>query len=118
MNMANNKPWLKKNEERTIEVMGAKVTLKKMSFGDSRKAINDSMNIDMNTGKAKVDASLVGVLRALYQIQDWELTDENDNKLPITLDTLDNILDEEFVGELVQKITAQDNNQVDPNEKK
>jgi hypothetical protein len=113
-----NKPWLKKNDEKIIEVMGAKVTLKKMSFGDSRQAISKAMKIDMNTKKADVDASLVGVLRALAQIKDWELTDENEEKLPITLDTLDNILDEEFVGELIQKINEQDENQVNETEKK
>ena len=113
-----NKPWLKKNDEKTIEVMGTKVTLKRMSFGESRQAISKAMKVNMVTQKAEVDASLVGVLRALAQIKDWELTDENDNKLPITLDTLDNVLDEDFVGELIQKINEQDDNTPTETEKK
>lgn len=113
-----NKPWLKKNDEKTIEVMGAKVILKRMSFGESRQAISKAMKVNMVTQKAEVDASLVGVLRALAQIKDWELTDENDNKLPITLDTLDNVLDEDFVGELIQKINEQDDNTPTETEKK
>lgn len=112
------KAWLKKNTEKTIEVMGAKIHLKTMSFGESREAIKQAMKIDVNTKKADVDASLVGVLRALYQIKDWELTDENDNKLPITLDTLDNVLDEEFVGELIDKITNLGDSGVTEPEKK
>jgi hypothetical protein len=113
-----NKPWLKKNDEKTIEVMGAKITLKRMTFGESRKAIKEAMKVNMVTKQAEVDASLVGVLRALAQIKDWELTDENDQKLPITLDTLDNLLDEGFVGELIQKISEQDDNSVTETEKK
>lgn len=113
-----NKPWLKKNDEKVIEVMGAKITLKKMSFGESRKAIAQAMKVNMVTQKAEVDASLVGVLRALAQIKDWELTDENDNKLPITLDTLDNVLDESFVGELIKAINEKDENSPTETEKK
>jgi P2-related tail formation protein len=116
--MANNKPWLKKNDEKVIEVMGAKITLKKMTFGESRKAIKEAMKINMVTKQTEVDPSLLGVLRALAQIKDWELTDENDNKLPITLDTLDNLLDENFVAELIQKINEQDQNSVSDAEKK
>jgi hypothetical protein len=115
-----NKPWLMKKEEegKFVEVMGAKVYLKNMNFGDSRKIIKQAMTIDPKTKKADVDASLVGVLRSLYQIKDWELTDENDEKLPITLDTLDNVLSEEFVGELMEKIQEQDSSQVNEAEKK
>lgn len=113
-----NKPWLKKTNEREIEVMGAKISLKPLAFGDSRKAISQAMKIDMATQKTEVDASLVGILRALAQIKDWDLTDEDDNKLPITLDTLDNLLDEEFVGELIQKISEVSDSSPSDKEKK
>lgn len=113
-----NKPWLKKNDKKEIKVMGVKIYLKTMSFGESRKAVSQAMTLDMDTQKANVDASLVGVLRAIAQIEDWELTDENDNKLPITLETFDNVLDEEFVGALIDKITKQDKNHVTKAEKK
>jgi hypothetical protein len=113
-----NKPWLKKNTEEVIDVMGAKITLKKMSFGESRKAISQGMTFDMETGKPTVDPSLVGVMRAISQIKDWELTDEQDNKLPITLDTFDNVLDEEFAGAVVDAITKRDAGNVTDKEKK
>lgn len=113
-----NKPWLKKNDKKEITVMGAKIQLKTMSFGDSRKAVSQAMTLDMDSQKANVDASLVGVLRAIAQIEDWDLTDENDNKLPVTLETFDNVLDEEFVGALIEEITKQDKNHVTKSEKK
>jgi hypothetical protein len=112
-----NKPWLKKNDEKVIEVMGAKITLKKLTFGESRKAVKEAMKFNPITQKAEVDPSLIGVLRALYQIKDWDLTDENDNKLPITLETLDS-LHEDFVAQLIQKISEQDDNGVTEEEKK
>jgi maltodextrin utilization protein YvdJ len=113
-----NKPWLKKNDERTIEVMGCKIVLKKMTFGESRKAISGAMNMNVMTGKATVDASLAGVLRTIAQIKDWDLTDENDEKLPITLATFDNLLDEDFVGEVIKKVSDQDDNNVTAKGKK
>lgn len=112
------KPWLKKTDEKVIEVMGAKVTLKPMTWGESRKAVSQSMKVDVKTGEPDVDASLIGVLRALAQIKDWELTDENDKKLPVTLDTLDNELNEEFVSELISEINEQDDNHMNDDEKK
>ena len=114
------KAYLRKkdNGEKFVTVMGEKITLKNMSFGDSRKAINEAMVVDMMTQKASVDATLLGVLRALGQIKDWSLEDENGEKLPITLETIDNELSEEFVGELIQKITEQDANAVTEQEKK
>lgn len=112
------KPWLKKNNEKVIEVMGAKIWLKPLTFGEARKAIKEATRINMVTRQAEVDPSLLAVLRALYQIKDWELTDEEGNKLPITLETIDNVLDEHFVSEMIQKITELDNNGVTEDEKK
>lgn len=112
------KPWLKKNDEKTIEVMGAKITLKPLTFGASREAISKAMKINLETQKPEVDATLVGILRAIAQIKDWELTDEEGNKLPITLETFDNLLDENFVGELIKAIGEQDDNSVTEAEKK
>ncbi|AYP68724.1 hypothetical protein BpsS36_00018 [Bacillus phage vB_BpsS-36] len=99
-----NKPWLKKKDERVINVMGAEITLKKISFGDSRNAIQQAFQVDPFTKKSTVDATLLGVLRALYQIKDWNLTDEEGNKLPITLDTFDNLLDEDFVSQIIKEV--------------
>lgn len=112
-----NKPWLKKNDEKVIEVMGAKITLKKLSFGESRKVVKEATKFNPFANKAEVDPSLLAVLRALYQIKDWDLTDENDNKLPITLETIDN-LNEDFVAQLLQKINEHDDNGVTEEEKK
>lgn len=113
-----NKPWLKKDTHETIEVMGTKITLKPLKYGKSREAMSLSVHVDPMTGKASMDTALLATLRALHQIGDWELTDDNDEKLPISLETLDNVLAEEFVEELVTKINSKGLSEVTEAEKK
>lgn len=116
--MTNAKPWLKKVEaNKEIEVMGAKVKLKKLSFGESRKSIEPAMRFNPITKSQEIDQALAGMLRTVAMIESWELTDENEKELPITIDTLDT-LDEEFVAELIQKVNEQDDNGVTEAEKK
>lgn len=116
--MTNTKPWLKKKGSKVIEVMGAKVTLKPISFGDSRNAVAQCIDIDPMTKKTKVDATLLGVLRTIAQIEDWELTDDNGNKLPVTLETFDESLDENFASEIVRKVQEASDQGVTEAEKK
>jgi len=116
--MAQNKPWLKKKDEnKVIEVMGAKITVKSLTFGDSRKAIQGAIKQNPVTKQVEVDQTLASVLRSIAMIADWELTDENDNKLPIDFNTIES-LDETFVSELIQKLNEVDNNEVTAEEKK
>jgi hypothetical protein len=113
-----NKPWLKKqNDEKVIEVMGAKITVKKLTFGESRKAIQGAIKYNPMSKQQEVDQTLASVLRSVAMIKDWELTDENDEKLPIDFNTFE-MLDEEFAGELIQKLNAEDDNEVTAEEKK
>jgi hypothetical protein len=113
-----NKPWLKKkNNEKVIDVMGAKVTVKKLTFGESRKAIQGAIKFNPVTKQNEIDQTLASVLRSVAMIKDWELTDENDEKLPIDFNTIES-LDEEFVGELIKKLNAEDDNEVTAEEKK
>lgn len=112
------KPWLKKNNERVVDVEGCKITLKPISFGDSRSAVKEAFQIDPLTNKSSIDATLLGVLRAIAQIKDWDLTDENDQKLPVTLETFDNILDEEFAGKIIKEVSGAQPQGVNAQEKK
>lgn len=98
------KPWLKKERSEVIEVMGAKITLKALSYGKAREAVALAMKLDMNNGNVDMNATLLAALRALYQIDSWDLTDENDKPLPISLKTLDEQLDPDFVNELIKVI--------------
>lgn len=100
------KPYLIKKELKDIEVQGVKITLKKLKYGKSREAMTIALKVDPVKGTAVMDSGLLATLRALYQIADWELTDENDEKLPIELNTLDNLLDEDFVQEMIQEINT------------
>lgn len=116
------KPWLVKKEtdDLFIEVMGAKVYLKPLKYGKSREALNLALTIDTTTGKASMDSGLLATLRALYQIKDWELTNEEDEILPISLKTLDEELGEDFVEELITKVNdkTKDSSEVTEQEKK
>lgn len=115
------KPWLVKKEEQDnfIEVMGAKIHLKPLKYGKSREALNCALKLDTQTGKAEMDSGLLATLRALYQIKSWDLTDEEDKALEISLKTLDE-LDEGFVEELITKINdnGKATNEVSQEEKK
>ena len=116
--MTKQKPWLKNKNTKEIEVEGCKLTVKPISFGASRDAVSQAIDIDPMTRKTKVDATLLGVLRALAQIQDWDLTDEEDKKLPITLATFDEILDEEFAGKIVKAVQDAQDEELTEEEKK
>ncbi|TWJ39646.1 hypothetical protein CHCC5027_3559 [Bacillus paralicheniformis] len=98
------KPWLKKHDEKVIEVQGAKVTVKKISFKDSRNAIKAAVKVNPQTKETEADAMLLSLLRVLAMVKDWELTDENGDKLPITMHTFDHLLDEDFASELIAAV--------------
>jgi hypothetical protein len=115
--MAQHKPWLKKNNKNEIDVMGAKVQVKKLSFGESRKAIQGAVRYNPVSKQNEVDQTLAGVLRSIAMIEDWDLTDENEEKLPVDFNTFE-MLDEEFASELMQKLNAEDDNEVSEEEKK
>ena len=112
------KPWLKKTDENEIEVLGSKIVLKKISFGASRSAVNASVKIDPKTQKTDVDATLLSVLRTIGQIKDWDLTDENDEKLPINLNTFDEVLDEEYASKIIEAVQKHTEPGVTEKEKK
>ena len=96
------KSYLKKNDSTTIEVFGEKIKIKKTGFAETRKALGIATKVVGN--KTEVDASLVGVLRVIYAIESWDLVDENGKPLPIDIKTFDEVLDEEFVGEIMQEV--------------
>lgn len=113
-----NKPWLKKKDnKKEIEVMGAKITVKKLTFGESRKAIQGAIKFNPRTKQNEIDQTLAGVMRSIAMIEDWELTDEDNNKLPIDFNTFEEF-DEEFASELMQALTNADDNEVTEAEKK
>lgn len=103
------KGYLKKKDTKEIIVEGQKLTVKRLSFGESRAALKEAGELQTDAkGNVKgmnIDYTLLGILRSIKAIEDWDLTDENDNKLPITLKTFDEILDEEFVGSIIKEVS-------------
>lgn len=113
-----NKPWLKQvTANKEIEVMGAKIQVKKLTFGESRKAIQGAFKQVGLNKQPELDQTLASILRSIKMIESWDLTDEHGQELAISIDTID-FLDEEFVGELIQALNAEDENEVTPEEKK
>lgn len=118
-NDMSNKPWLKKkSEDKEVQVMGVTLKVRKLSFGESREIVSQATTIDYKKQTSSVDPTLLGVLRAIAMIKEWDLTDENENVLPISLATFDNELDEEFVGALIEAVLVEDENHVTEAEKK
>lgn len=97
------------------------MTIAKPSFGENRQIINKAMVLNMETKQPEIDASLLGVLRALSILKSWDLTDEKGKMLPINLNTFDNILDPDFASMLIDelsKIEENGFNQLSEDEKK
>ncbi|PEM30158.1 hypothetical protein [Bacillus wiedmannii] len=110
-------PWLNKQETKTIPVEGVRVTYKTLSFGEQRKAQSEALVVGPN-GKPKLDFGLIGVLQTVAAIVEWDFTDEDGNKLPISLHTFDEVLDPEFGGKIIQAVSEQVTTDVDIEKKK
>lgn len=99
--------YLRKKDVHEIEVMGQKIKLLPLSYG-KRKAIQTGfMKMNPRTLTMEVDnANLFKMDDALHlaKIQDWDLIDEESNKLPITMETIEEVLDPEFVEALMKAI--------------
>ena len=110
-------PWLNKQETKTIEVEGVRVTYKTLSFGEQRKAQSEALVVGQD-GKPKIDFGLIGVLQTVSAIVDWDFTNEDSSKLPISLHTFDEILDPEFGGKIIAAVSEQVTTDVGTEKKK
>lgn len=111
------KPWLQGSKIEFVEVEGVKVWYKSLSFGEQRAITKETVQID-SKGLPQVDVSLVTVLQTVKAITDWEFTDENENKLPISLHTFDEVLSPEFGGMIIKAVSDKVNTQIPSNEEK
>ncbi|MGG5739676.1 hypothetical protein [Bacillus cereus group sp. IBL03679] len=116
--MTNSKPWLRKKEEELVTLHGVKIHYKKLSYGESRKIAEQATTFDKMGRPIKNDVSLAMTLQVVHSITDWELTNDVGEKLPIMLDTFDNELDPDFVGEIIQAVHTKIDNGVTEKEKK
>lgn len=96
--------YLRKELSKEVEILGHKMVIAKPSFGENRKIINQSMTLNMETKQPEIDASLLGVLRAMSILKSWDLKDENGKMLPISLETFDEVLDPDFASMLVDEL--------------
>jgi len=110
-------PWLNKEVIKTVDVEGMRITFKNLSYGDSRRIQNECVSVG-DDKQPKVDIGLMGTLQAVHSIVDWDLTDEEENKLPITLDTFDNLLDANFGEKIIEAVLGKIDEKVDTKKKK
>lgn len=98
-------PWLQDNSLKTTEVNGVRITYKNLAFGEDRRIQNEAIKYDKETGKPSgVDVTLMGVATAVAKIIDWELTDKEGEKLPISVETFDNVLDPEWATDIISAV--------------
>ena len=103
--MAKQFPWLQDNTLKTADVNGVRITYKNLLFGDDRRIQNEAIKYDPKTGKPSgVDVTLMGVAQAVARIVDWELTDREGNKLPISVETFDNELAGEWATDIIDAV--------------
>lgn len=111
-------PWLNKEELFTKDVRGVRITFKKLSFGKQRKLQGEVTKVDSKSGKVDIDASLMMAKMTVDAIVDWDFTDEEENKLPISIHTLDEVLDPEYSAEVVKVVTDKISGDVSDKKKK
>lgn len=109
-------PWLNKQVMKTVDVEGMRITYKNLGYGDSRRIQNECVTIGEDK-KPKIDIGLMGTLQAVNSIVDWDLTNEEGSKLPISLETFDNLLDATFGEKIVEAVLGKIDAKV-PTEKK
>jgi len=100
-------PWLQSQETKTKQVNGVRITYKELSYGDERKIQSECVSIGDN-GKPQIDMGLMGTSRVVASLIDWDLTDENGVKLPIELNTFDNILNNQWATDIVEAVLGEE----------
>ncbi|AVO23028.1 hypothetical protein [Bacillus phage Anath] len=102
--MTNKMPWLREEKSDFVTLYGVKIHYKKLSYGEQRKIADKATITDKLGRPVKQDVTLAMTLQVVNSITEWELTDREGKVLPISVDTFDNVLDADFVGEIIEVI--------------
>lgn len=109
--------WLNKEVIKTVTVEGARITYKTLSFGAQRRVQGACVTVN-EKGEPKADFTLMGVMQTVEAIMDWDVTDEEGNKLPISVETFDELLNPDFATEIIAVVSEQVTSKVDVEKKK
>lgn len=96
--------YLFKRKIRTIELHGEKFEIQNLSYGERDEITRLTQKIDPLSGTMNFDFKRYANLLNLKAIKSWTLVDEAGQPLEISENTIDNLLDPDFVDELFQKI--------------
>lgn len=113
--------YLRKVEIKEIEVMGQKIKLAPLSYGQRKTIQTGFMKMNPKTFVMEVDnENLFKMDDTLHlaKIKDWDLLDENSNKLPINMHTVEELLDPDFVKALFEAISKELPEMLSDDEKK
>lgn len=110
--------YLIKKSTQEITVMGRKIQVKNLSHGEKGSAMSIAMKIDPMSRTSSIDAMLLVTAQTAASIVDWDLVGEDGKKLPISVETLNNVLSPQFVEELIEAVQEKTQSGITESEKK
>ncbi len=96
--------YLFKRKLRTVELHGETFEVQNLSFGERDEITRLTQIIDPLSGTMNFDFKRYANLLNLKAIKSWSLKDEAGEPLPIDENTINNLLDPDFVDELFKAI--------------
>lgn len=96
--------YLFKRKVRTFELHGETFEVQNLSYGERDEITRLTQRIDPLSGSMDFDFKRYANLLNLKAIKSWTLKNEDGSELPITEDTINNLLDPDFVDELFKHI--------------
>jgi hypothetical protein len=110
--------YLMKKSSKEVTVMGRKIQVRNLSHGEKGNSMSIAMKIDPISKTSSIDAMLLVTAQTAASIVDWDLVGEDGKKLPISIDTLNNVLAPEFVEELIETVQSSTQTGITESEKK
>jgi len=113
--------YLRKKDTIEIVVEGQKIKIAPLGYGERKRIQTSFMKMNPRTMQMEIDNdNLFKMDDALNvaKIKDWDLLDEDSNKLPIALETIEELLDPDFVKAMMAEIVKHLPEEVSEEEKK
>ena len=113
--------YLRKSDKVEIEVLGQKMTIEPLSYGQKKAIQTGFMKMNPRTMEMEVDNTRLFKMDDtlhIAKVKKWDLVDESGKELPINMDTVENLLDEEFITAMFAEIGKHIPNGLSEEEKK
>lgn len=113
--------YLRKKDTIEIVVEGQKLKIAPLGYGERKQIQTSFMKMNPKTLQMEVDNDNLFKMDDrlhLAKIKDWDLLDEDSNKLPIDMHTVEELLDPDFVRAMMEEIAKHLPEEVSEAEKK